>query len=111
MAENEAIPMDDGINLEEGGESTGKIKISGGLSGIGQRAKSYNRPLNAKGTGAIRVKTFFSRVSIESLSFLDEKINEWLDQHPDIEIKFVTNTIGVMEGKTREPNLIINVWY
>jgi hypothetical protein len=38
-------------------------------------------------------------------------INEWLDDHPEIEVKFVTQTVHVFEGKIREPALVMNVWY
>jgi hypothetical protein len=43
--------------------------------------------------------------------FLDDKINEWLDSHPEVEIKFVTTNIGQFEGKVRELAMVINVWY
>ena len=29
----------------------------------------------------------------------------------DIEIKFSTSTVGMVEGKKTEPHLIISVWY
>jgi hypothetical protein len=42
---------------------------------------------------------------------MDDKINEWLDGHPEIEIKNVTSTVGLYDGKIKEPALILNVWY
>ena len=42
---------------------------------------------------------------------MDSKINEWLDQHPEIEIKQATTCVGEYEGKIREPALIVNIWY
>ena len=35
----------------------------------------------------------------------------WLDAHPEVEVKFVTSTVGIFEGKMREPALILNLWY
>ena len=42
---------------------------------------------------------------------MDDKINEWLDAHPEIEVKFVTTAVGPYEGKIKEPALVMNVWY
>jgi len=44
------------------------------------------------------------------LKYLDEQINEWLDGHPEYEVKTVTTSIGLWTGKLKEPNLIVNVW-
>ena len=41
---------------------------------------------------------------------MQESINEWIDGDK-IEVKEVGHLIGVMEGKTPEPNMIIMVWY
>ena len=41
---------------------------------------------------------------------MEQQINEWIDGN-QIEIKAVTQVVGVMEGKTPEPNVIITVWY
>jgi hypothetical protein len=45
------------------------------------------------------------------MEFLDDTINVWLDAHPDIEVKFVTSTVGMYEGKFKDLALILNVWY
>jgi hypothetical protein len=45
------------------------------------------------------------------VEYLDQIINDWLEHHADIEIKFVTSTIGMWDGKLKEPTLILNVWY
>ena len=45
------------------------------------------------------------------MNYLDGLINDWLDEHPDIEVKFSNTTVGVVEGKRAEPHLIITVWY
>lgn len=103
------------IQLEETtlppGQTAGKIKLPGTL-GIGaHKEKSYTRATNKPGTGAVRVKTFYGRLNAEGLSFLDDKVNDWLEQHPEAEVKFITTSIGVMEAKVRETVMIMNVWY
>ena len=49
-----------------------------------------------------------SRTSSEKQDI--EQINEWLDAHPDHEVKFSTATVGDWTGKLKEPNLIVQVW-
>ena len=70
----------------------------------------FKRSLNADGTGATRCKFFRSKISDSSLDHVEVLINEWADEN-EVEIKFVTQTIGVMEGKRAEPNMLIFVWY
>ncbi len=71
---------------------------------------SWNRTPNSTGTGAIHVKSFHCKLTGDSLEFLDQQINEWLDAHPQYEVKSVTTSIGIWTGKQKEPNLIVNVW-
>jgi hypothetical protein len=63
------------------------------------------------GSGACRVRSFHGKYSEQGLEYLDNVINEWLDSHPEIEVKFVTSTVMTFEGKVREPALVLNVWY
>lgn len=71
---------------------------------------SWNRTPNSTGQGAIHVKSFHCKLTGDSLAFLDQQINEWLDAHPQYEVKLVTTGIGTWTGKLKEPNLIVNVW-
>lgn len=71
---------------------------------------SWNRTPNVTGTGAIHVKSFHAKLTGESLEFLDRQINEWLDAHPQYEVKFVSTSVGEWTGKMKEPNLIVQVW-
>ena len=72
---------------------------------------SWKRSPNLTGNGAIHVKTFHGKLNNESLDFLDQQINEWLDAHPQYEVKLVSSNVGDWTGKTgREPNLIVQVW-
>ena len=63
------------------------------------------------GTGACRVRSFHGKYSEQGLEYLDNAVNEWLDSHPEVEVKFVTSTVMTFEGKIREPALVLNVWY
>jgi len=82
-----------------------------GVAQTGRSAQAWKRKPKATGTGSIRVRTFHGKLSEQGMDFMDNKINEWLDANPDIEIKFVTSAIGQFEGKIREPALVLNVWY
>lgn len=82
---------------------------------FGQKHESvesrWQRPLNKSGTGATHVRTFFGSLSAQGLEFIDRHINEWLDTHPDAEVKFATLQVGDMPTATgREPALIAQVW-
>ena len=76
-----------------------------------EEKRDYKRPLNITGKGATRCRTFHIRLSDKAMKYLDEQINDWTDQNPDIEIKFANTVIGEVEGKKIEPHLIVTVWY
>ena len=70
----------------------------------------WQRTPKATGTGAIHVKTFHCKLPEDALMYMDQAINEWLDAHPQYEVKFVSSTIGTMTGKLKEPALFCQVW-
>lgn len=70
----------------------------------------WNRSPNVTGTGAIHVKTFFAKLRPDAIDNMDNNINEWLDAHPEYEVKLVTTTVGELVGKTKELALFVNVW-
>lgn len=74
------------------------------------RDENFKRPLLA-GQAATRVRSFHAKYSDEGLKFMDNQINHWLDDHPEIAVKFVTSTVMQFVGKTAEPQLVLNVWY
>ncbi len=78
--------------------------------GAKRHEDKWSRSPNVTGTGAIHCKSFHCKLVGESLEFLDQQINEWLDAHPQYEVKFVTSSIGEWTGKSKEPNLIVQVW-
>lgn len=83
------------------------------ITAFGKRKKheeEWDRTPNTTGTGAIHVKTFHAKLTDDALTYMDQVINEWLDAHPQYEVKFVTSTVGTLTGKLKEPNLICQVW-
>jgi hypothetical protein len=87
-----------------------KIKFAAG--GDKHTYTKFKRPSHVSGTGACRVRTFHGRLSDDGLAYTDDKINEWLDNHPEIEVKFVNCIVGPLEGKvTGEQGLIVAIWY
>lgn len=71
---------------------------------------SWQRKPNTTGSGASHVKTFHCKLTDDALAYMDQSINEWLDAHPQYEVKFVSSTIGMLTGKLKEPALICQVW-
>lgn len=119
--EEEPISLDDSseemIRLDDTPEAPGDAAGKpAGLRAFGRTAaKTDGRPelkreLNNNGEGATRCRIFFSKIAVSSLQHMENQINEWLDESC-YEVKHVGHSIGVMEGKTQEPNLILCVWY
>lgn len=113
----EELSLDDTLPLDLGPESPPtdpaeppKIRTFQQKLRTVRHEDSWNRTPNANGTGAIHVKSFHAKLTGDSLEFLDQQINEWLDAHPQYEVKNVTSSIGTWTGKSKEPNLIVNVW-
>jgi len=88
-----------------------KSKIKAFGPEYAKKEHAWKRTPHRDGKGAIRVKSFHGKYSDQGMEHLDDVINEWLDNHPEVEVKFVTSTVNVFEGKIREPALVLNVWY
>jgi hypothetical protein len=84
-----------------------KIRTFGAMK---RHEDEWARTPNLTGQGAIHVKTFHAKLTEDSLVFLDQSVNEWLDAHPQYEVKFISTTIGEFTGKVKEPHLICMVW-
>jgi len=81
------------------------------VMGAGARHEiQYKREPRGTGTGAIRVRTFDTKLTRAAIMVMDEQINAWLDE-TGYEVKFVSNTIGEIQGKTTEAHLIVSLWY
>ncbi len=100
------------LNKTEAASATGSSKIRTFQQNLGgkRHENSWQRTPNVTGSGAIHVKSFHCKLTGDSLTFLDQQINEWLDSHPQYEVKLVTTTVGEWSGKSKEPNIIINIW-
>ncbi len=98
------LPVAEGV-----GPSTGAKRITA----FGKEARhedKWSRSPNTTGQGAIHVKTFHAKLTNDALEYLDQCINEWLDEHPQYEVKFVNSTVGTLTGKLKEPALICQIW-
>lgn len=62
------------------------------------------------GQGAAHMKTFVCKLRPDAIELLDSQVNQWLDDHPEYEVKFANTTVGEMQGKSREPTLFLTVW-
>jgi hypothetical protein len=103
-----------------GGTSAGTVqgiapgsKIRVNTGGDKHTFNRFKRPVSTfTGNGATRVRSFHGRLSDDGLAYTDDKINEWLDSHPEIEVKHVNCFVGPLEGKvTGEQGLIVVIWY
>ncbi len=114
MSDRDPIQPDDGrldIEEPETEEQPGKPKIQSFGGPGGSHEDEWQRSPHATGHGAIHVKTFHASLQDNALEFMDRQINEWLDAHPEYEVKFATTTIGELKKKTgNEPALFVNVW-
>ena len=92
-------------------EATNKIKAFENKLAGSRHEDKWNRTPNVTGHGAIHVKSFHCKLSDDSLGYLDQQVNEWLDAHPQYEVKFVTTSIGEWSGKLgKEPHIVVQVW-
>ncbi len=71
----------------------------------------FKRPISAPSEPATRCRTFHGKLTDAGLTHMDDIINEWLDSHPELFIKSCTSTVGVFEGKSKEPHLLVTVFY
>ena len=57
------------------------------------------------------MKTFFAKLHVGSMEFIDEQVSSWLKENPGVVIKQTNTTTGMVISKVTEPNLIVTVWY
>jgi len=75
------------------------------------KESDFKRPLSGLNEPATRCRTFHGKLTEAGLAHMDELINEWLDSHPDIYIKTSASSVGVFEGKSKEPHLLVTMFY
>lgn len=71
----------------------------------------FKRPLAGINEPATRCRTFHGKLTQPGLAHMDEQINEWLDSHPELYIKTCASTVGIFEGKSKEPHLLVTMFY
>ena len=91
--------------------SGSRIRTFESESKLGGAETQFKRPITKTGRGATRMRTFHTKLADAAIKFLDSQINDWLDDNPDIEVKFSNTTVGIVEGKRAEHHMIITVWY
>jgi hypothetical protein len=116
QADEEAIALVEDADGDDDGDllsapppgTPSKIKFG---AEVGIKKHAWKRQPTKTGTGACRVRTFHGKLSDQGLEYIDEAINLWLDDHPEIDIKFVTTNVGMFDGKFKDLALVVNVWY
>jgi len=112
---NKPIPFDDSEVKTDVSHSP--LSIGGG-----QMSDTARRPAAPAGKGQTEkivssaeritgMKTFFAKLHPGAMGFLDEQITNWLDDNQGITIKHTNTTVGEVQAKKTEPNIIITVWY
>jgi hypothetical protein len=116
---NKSIPLDD-AGADETGISHSPLDLGGSRAveipkTEAPRHVATNTITSAASTGIsgriTGVKTFFTKLHPGAISFLDEQIAEWLKKNPNIIIKQTNVTVGEIQSKKTEPNILITVWY
>ncbi|CAG1001138.1 hypothetical protein PHYC_02893 [Phycisphaerales bacterium] len=88
-----------------------KIQAFESKLGAKRHEDAWKRSPNVTGTGAIHVRTFHCKLSDDAIGYLDQQINEWLDAHPQYEVKFSSSKVGEWTGKLgKEAHLVVQVW-
>lgn len=100
------IEISDDLETDEMGGS--KIHMLGRKDGLD--VERWTRTPNADGKGATHCKTFVAKLRLEAIAHMDNHVNEWLEQHPEVEVKFTTSSIGKLVGKVSEDALFLTVW-
>jgi len=117
---NKPIPFDDD-DTSEASISHSPLNLAGGGTAKAPKVRPTaqpTRPVAKKTTEKTAssdritgIKTFFTKLHVGSISFLDEQITNWLKDNPGVIIKRTNTVTGMLAGKTTETNLIVTVWY
>ena len=113
-----AVGEEEGPRLGQGtamGQSTSIHGFSGdtlaSAGAITHDEGRYNRVADPQAPTALRCRTFHSKLNEGAVAYMNDQVNTWVDADPSISIKFATSTIGVFEGKQKDPHLILTVFY
>lgn len=103
---------EDGPKIRPPTQSVGKIRaFEQKMGSASMNEGGWKRDPTCSGQGACHVRTFHAKLTADAMTYMDQQINDWLDEHPGYEVKLVTTTIGEWAGKLGvEPHLICQVW-
>lgn len=104
--------QDEPIQLasEDTEQDVSKIRTFETNSVLNVSGRKLERPVT-KGGNATRMKLFHAKLSDTAMRHMEGQINEWLDENPEFEVKFVETTVGPVEGKRTEEHMLVTVWY
>ena len=109
----ELVSDADAVAAAGPGDSAIRLPGATGLSfdQVQYKEEGFRRALQPDAPGATRCRVFHSKLNDGSMAYMSEQVNNWIDAHDDVVIKFVTSNIGVVEGKHPDPHLIVTVFY
>jgi hypothetical protein len=85
---------------------------AGGITEVaGVNEAHLRRALLRDVPNATRCRVFHCKLADAAMNYMCEQINDWADANEDVQIKFATSCIGVVEGKHADPHLIVTVFY
>jgi hypothetical protein len=107
-----AAPVEDGpVAIEMAEEdANAPVREIKTFAAAKRQEDKWSRTPNATGQGAVHVRSFVAKLRMDAIENLDRQVNEWLEQHPQYEVKFVTASIGELSGKITEPAMFLTVW-
>lgn len=97
--------------VSSGGHSKIRSLARGDAFADAHAQTKFKRPLASLTEPATRCRTFHGKLTQPGLAHMDDQINEWLDSHPDLYIKTCASTVGIFEGKSKEPHLLVTMFY
>ncbi len=74
-------------------------------------SKQVKQAVQARSSRITGLKTFFTKLHPGALVFIDEQVADWLKANPTISIKQTNVTVGDVQAKKTEANIIISIWY
>jgi hypothetical protein len=118
------IPLDED-DLSSANVSHSPLNLGGGSVAEAPKVMPAAKPVIAKPSAPVTrpaekmaaaeritaVKTFFAKLHVGAIEFLDEQITNWLKSNPGITVKQTNTVVGEIQGKKTEPNIIITIWY
>ena len=110
-AEEAPLDLVEEVDDDDGGASQIRAFGAGVERHVHFKEEGYQRPLLKDSPFATRCRTFHAKLTDAAVTNLNGMINDWVDAHEEVQIKFAETVVGIVEGKAHEPHLIITVFY